>query len=98
MSKPMHVRSSDLHGLGRLAVDATAGITDLVEAMHRNIAGRAAPVGTAPSGNTTGITGLVYKSIRGVTRIVGGSLDGLLKAVSVLTPMLQTNAMPFMPH
>ncbi len=85
MSKPMHVRSSDLHGLGRLAVDATAGITDLVEAMHRNIAGRAAPIGAEPRGNTTGITGLVYKSIRGVTRVVGGGLDLLL---SQLLPML----------
>ena len=85
LSKSVHVRSSDLHGLGRLAVDATAGITDLVEAMHRNIAGRAAPLGAEPRGNTTGITGLVYKSIRGVTRVVGGGLDLLL---GQLLPML----------
>ena len=85
MSKPMHVRSSDLHGFGRLAVDATAGITDLVEAMHRNIASRAAPIGAEPRGNTTGITGVVYRSIRGVTRVVGGGLDILL---GQLLPML----------
>ena len=76
--KSAHVRSRDLHGFARLAVDATSGIADLVEAMHRNIAQRAAPIGAEPSGNTRGIAGLVYRSIRGVTRLVGGGLDLLL--------------------
>ena len=61
-----------------MAVDATSGIADLVEAMHRNIAQRAAPIGTEPAGNMRGITGVVYRSIRGVTRVVGGGLDLLL--------------------
>lgn len=80
------LRSSDLHGFARLAVDATSGIADLVEAMHRNIAQRAAPIGAEPSGNTRGITGLVYRSIRGVTRVVGGGLDLLL---GQLLPLLE---------
>jgi pimeloyl-ACP methyl ester carboxylesterase len=62
----------------RLATDATAGLTDLVEAMHERIA-RVPGFGTlAANGRTGGITGLVYRSIRGVTRVVGGSLDALL--------------------
>jgi pimeloyl-ACP methyl ester carboxylesterase len=69
------VRGSDLRGLNRLIIDATAGMTDVVEAMHHNIAG--APGGlAAPSGTRTrGITGLVYRSIRGITRLVGGGID-----------------------
>ena len=85
---------SDLRGATRLAADATLGLADLVEAMHERIA---TLPGTALDGRMTGIlgiTGLVYKSIRGVTRIVGGSLDGLLKAVGVLTPMLQATGEP----
>lgn len=85
MNKPAHVRSSDLQGLGRLAVDATAGVTDLVEALHRNIARASAPIGTVTPGSTKGITGLVYRSIRGVTRMVGSGLDLLL---GQLAPML----------
>ncbi len=80
--------ASDLRGAARLATEATAGLTDLVEAMHERIArlpGFGATSGAGPTGRTTGITGLVYRSIRGVTRVVGGSADALL---SVLAPVL----------
>ena len=76
---------ADLRGASRLAIDALAGITDLVEDMHRNIAGLAPPVGRAPSGGTGGIAGLVYRSVRGVTRAVGFGLD---VALAQLTPLL----------
>ncbi len=59
-----------------MAIDATAGLTDLVEAMHGRIA-RVPGLGV-PDGRTTGIAGLVYKTVRGVTRLVGGSVDALL--------------------
>ena len=79
-------RRSDLRGAARLATDATTGLADLVEAMHERIArppGRAAP---APPGRTRGITGLVYKNVRGVVRVVGGSIDILL---GLLAPALR---------
>ncbi len=79
-------RLTDLRGATRLATDATLGLTALVEAMHARIA--SAPGLRGPA-QTRGITGLVYNSIRGVTRLVGGSVDGLLGA---LTPWLQGRA------
>ena len=78
MPKQAHLHPADLHGFSRLAVDAVAGLTDLVEAMHHNIASAPAPLGKAPAGRSQGITGLVYRSIRGVTRLVGGGLDAAL--------------------
>jgi hypothetical protein len=72
------IQASDLHGLLRLSVDGVLGITDLVEAMHHTIATRTAPLGRAPAGRTAGITGLVYRSVRGTTRLVGRSSDALL--------------------
>lgn len=84
----MRIRHSDLRGAARLATDATAGLTDLVEALHARIArvpGLGAFSPRAPEGRTGGITGLVYRSIRGVTRVVGGSLDALL---GVLAPAI----------
>ena len=85
--KPTPPPRSDLRGAARLAVDATAGLTDLVEAMHARIA--SPPGVSAPEGRTRGITGLVYKSIRGVTQLVGGSVDALL---GLLEPVLAPGA------
>ena len=70
-----------LRGASRLAIDLTTGLTDLVEAMHAEI-GRLP--GTAPRDNTRGLTGLVYRSVRGVTRLVGGGLDASLAALAPL--------------
>ena len=72
---PIHV--SDLRGYSRLAVDATIGVTDIVETVHANIL-RVPFLRTPAAGRTRGITGLVYRNIRGVTHLVGVSLDALL--------------------
>ncbi|MBW8844203.1 MAG: alpha/beta hydrolase [Burkholderiales bacterium] len=68
-----------LRGASRLAIDATTGVTRLVEAMHAEIA--RLPL-TAQRERTGGITGLVYRSVRGVTRLVGGGLDLALGALA----------------
>lgn len=78
MAKQSHLRSSDLRGISRMTIDAVVGLTDLVEAMHHNIASRSALLGKPPAGRTRGITGFVYGSIRGVARVVGGGLDAVL--------------------
>ncbi len=74
-------RGTDLRGAARLATDATAGLADLVEAMHERIA-RLPGVGGALDGRTGGISGLVYKTIRGVTRVAGGSIEALLGVIA----------------
>ena len=76
---------SDLRGVSRLAIDATKGITDLVEAMHHNIIRIPGPLGKPATGSTRGITGLVYRSVRGVTGLVGHSID---RALATLVPLL----------
>ncbi len=73
--RKFHFRPSDLRGITLLAAEATLGMTDLVEAMHHNIA---RIPGLPAQRATRGITGLVYRSIRGVTRLVSGGLDALL--------------------
>ena len=74
-----HARA--LRGAAKLATEATTGLTDLVEAVHARIASVPGLPGPA-DGRTRGITGLVYKTIRGVTRAVGGSVDTLLGALA----------------
>jgi hypothetical protein len=83
MTRKAHLRPADLRGVSRLAVEATAGITDVVEAMHLNIARSPGLFGTPARGATSGITGLVYRGIRGVTRLVGGGLDAVLGLASL---------------
>jgi len=77
--------ADDLRGVSRLAIDATTGVTDLVEALHRNIA--RAP-GISPSlenGRTSGLTGAIYHSVRSITQIVGEGID---KALEHAAPVL----------
>jgi pimeloyl-ACP methyl ester carboxylesterase len=86
-TRPPHLRATDLRGAGRLAVDATLGLTRLVENLHHNILRTPLPLGAVSEQPTGGITGLVYRSIRGVTRLVGGSVDALLgQVVALLGP------------
>ena len=88
MTRPP-IRSADLRGVARLATDATAGLADLVEAMHERIARVPGLSSAALDGRTGGISGLVYKTIRGVTRVVGGSIEALL---GLLAPALGSDA------
>ncbi|MDZ4255416.1 MAG: hypothetical protein U1A72_22835 [Sulfuritalea sp.] len=84
MSKKSHLKAADIRGLSRLAIDATLGLTRLVETMHHNIARTPGPLGQYTQEPTRGITGLVYRTIQGTTRLVGGGLDALLGQLTAL--------------
>jgi pimeloyl-ACP methyl ester carboxylesterase len=77
------LQASDVRGLTQLGFDAALGITDLVEAMHHTIVSGSGIVGKAPSGRTSGITGFVYGTVRGTTRLVGRGLDAALGAITL---------------
>jgi len=78
------VHATDLRGVNRLTIDGIAGLVDLVEAMHYNIASVPGFLAKPKRGRTTGITGLVYRSIRGVVGLVGHGLDRLLAGLEPL--------------
>ncbi len=75
----------DLRGAGRLAVEATQGVTALVEAMHATIAGGPAILGQPLAGPAKLATGLVYGAVRGATALVGAGID---RALAQLGPLL----------
>lgn len=79
-----HWQASDLQAAGRLATQATLGLTDLVENLHHTILRTPGPLGPLTKGPSPGLTGLVYRSIRGVTRLVGGGIDVLLGQLPAL--------------
>jgi len=77
--KPLkHLHSSDLRGVVQLATQATAGVTRIAEGVHQSVFDSLGIPGGKTPGQTRGITGLVYKSVHGVTRLVGKSVDALL--------------------
>lgn len=77
---------SDLRGALRLATEATVGVTDLVEKMHHTIELRHPPLGASRAESTSGLTGFIYNSIRGTTKLVGQGLDVGLAPFSALLP------------
>lgn len=85
-STAKHSPLADVRGASRLVIDLTLLVTGLVETMHHNIARAPGPLGPATLAPTRGITGLVYRSVRGVTRLVGGSID---LALAPLVPLLE---------
>jgi pimeloyl-ACP methyl ester carboxylesterase len=90
MTKTSPIHPSDLLGFSRLAVDATAGLADLVEAMHLNIAAKPGILAPPLAGPSSGITGLVYRSIRAVTGLVGSGIEAMFPPLMpLLIPLLE---------
>jgi pimeloyl-ACP methyl ester carboxylesterase len=83
---------TDLRGAARLAFDATLGITTLVEKMHHTIQLVHPPLGASRAESTRGLTGLIYKTIRGTTRVIGKGLDAGLTPVAAFLPEGETTA------
>lgn len=70
-----------MRGASRLVVEAATGVTDAVEAMHRTIQQRPAPLAEYAPGPTRGIAGLVYRAVRGGLKVTGRGIDAGLGAV-----------------
>ena len=79
-----HLRAADAVAIAQLATQASLGIGQVVEGVHQSVLGTlGASAGKTP-GQTSGITGLVYSAIRGVTTLTG---LGLNKALGKLQPL-----------
>ncbi|MES2297357.1 MAG: alpha/beta hydrolase [Pseudomonadota bacterium] len=78
MNKKMRKQSyvADLLGVSRLAVETVVGVTELVETVHMTVLNKA--IGTPAVRPVAGVSTLVYRSVRSVTRLVGGGLDAVL--------------------
>ncbi len=83
MTKVIRNHVTDLRGVSRMFVDAVCGGTALVEAMHTNIARKPMRFAGVSAGDAlSDATAMVYKSIGGITRAVGGGIDVALQAVA----------------
>lgn len=67
---------ADLRGAARLVTQGVTGAAEVVEGVHVAVL---RTLGLASGTRSGGITGLVYRSIHGVTRALGGGADLLLR-------------------
>jgi pimeloyl-ACP methyl ester carboxylesterase len=82
---PTHLRATDIRAAAQLATQATVSVTSIVEGVHQSVLSTIGLKGTGPEGKTSGLTGLIYRSIGGVTQLVGKSVD---VAVGTLQPLI----------
>ncbi len=74
----------DLRGASRLVIEATIGITGVVESMHRTIAAGPDALGRPLDGAVAAVLRPIYGGIRGATRLVGSGIDGALARLSTV--------------
>ena len=86
MPIPNRSQLSDLRGVTRMTIDATDTIAEVVEKMHRTIQLRPGPLGVSSTDRPRGITGFVYRCVRGGIRLVGRAIDTGLAGVTPLLP------------
>ncbi|QCB48046.1 alpha/beta hydrolase [Hydrogenophaga sp. PAMC20947] len=84
-----HLRPTDLKAAAQLATQATHGVINLVEGVHRSVHRQLGLSKSAAPEQTGGLTGQIYRGIRGVAALVGQGMDGLL---GVLLPLLDDPA------
>ena len=89
MSDGKRKTGDDLREAFKLAVEATTGVTEVVEDMHREIASGPALLGKPLAVPARIVTKIAYGSVRGVTRLVGKTIDVVL---AQLAPLLGESA------
>ncbi len=77
---------SDIRGAARMALEGTEVPAEGVEKVHRTIQMRAGPLGVADADRTRGITGFVYRCVRGGIRLAGRAIDASLAPVIASLP------------
>jgi pimeloyl-ACP methyl ester carboxylesterase len=82
-------KTESLRAAAKLVTQATIGVTNIAEGVHRSVKRTMFLEKNSESTSTSGISGLVYKSIRGTTGLVGRTVD---KALVSLAPLLSSSA------
>ena len=82
-----HLRTSDIRGIAQLATQATTGVSRIAEGVHQSVWSTLGLAGGKAPGQTGGITGMIYNSVRGVAQLLGKGVDSVL---IVLQPLLES--------
>jgi pimeloyl-ACP methyl ester carboxylesterase len=78
MAKKKHLTAFDIQGFTRIATDSVLGVTDIVEAMHRQILHPPLLPSTPIQNFISRVANIGYESVKISTKIVGKGLDKFL--------------------
>ncbi len=81
-TEPRTLSISGLRGWGQLAFETTEALTHVVERMHHEIARAPFVLGRPRLEPTRGVTGLVYRSIRGTSRALATAYDAVVEQLA----------------
>jgi len=81
-----HLQASDLRAIAQLLAQGTLGVTRIAEGVHQSVWRTLGMPGGAAADQTRGLTGLIYKSINGITQTVARGVDA---ALAKLQPLLE---------
>jgi pimeloyl-ACP methyl ester carboxylesterase len=81
-------KTEQLRAAAKLVTQATIGVTNIAEGVHRSVKRTMLLEKKSDSVHTTGLTGLIYKSVRGTTGLVGRAIDAALLKIE---PLLATS-------
>ena len=91
-----HLRPTDLKAAAQLATHATQGVVNMVEGVHRSVHRQLGLSTGAEPDRTSGLTGQIYRGIRGVAALVGKGSGAVLSALLPLLddPVAHAEASP----
>jgi len=82
---------SDIRGIAQLVTQATIEVSNITEGVHQSIWNTLGVPGGKEPGQTRGITGFVYRTVRQVTGVCGQGVDMALRLVQ---PALRSTEKP----
>jgi hypothetical protein len=84
-----HLRASDVRGIAKLATQATLGVARITEGVHQSVWSSMGFPGSKEPGTTRGIASLVYRSVRGITQLLGAGANAALDRLEPLLGMAE---------
>lgn len=86
-----NLQARDIRGLTQLATEAAIGVSGITEGVHQSVLGTMGVAAGKPAGRTSGITGLVYRGINSLTKLVGHGVGVSLSGLELLSNAGQKN-------
>ena len=80
-----NLNSRDLRGLSQLATEAALGVSGITESVHQSVLGTMGVAADKSAEQTSGITGLVYRGVNKLTRLVGQGVGLSLSSLELFS-------------